>query len=124
MQIKGIFQITNWQESTVQSLSDGGKITQALVNQKYQGDISGDSQVHFQMLYQENGEASFIGFESFEAQWNNSPCQLTLKHDGTFKQGIASSQFIIVASTSHEELIGKTGNFQSTEGGQANYQID
>lgn len=124
MKITGIFQITNWQESTIQPLKDGGKITQATVNQSYQGDITGESQVHFHMVYQANGDANFIGFESFEAQLGSEPCQLTLKHDGKFEQGVASSQFLILASTSHQNLIGKTGSFQSTENGQANYIIE
>ena len=48
---------------------------------------------------------------------------LTLKHDGKFESGIASSKFTIVDSSHECSLIGKSGTFRSIEGGKAIYQI-
>jgi hypothetical protein len=124
MQLKGTFQITDWQESTDKSFNDGGKLTTTAVCQSYSGGITGSSEIKYQMIYSADGNASFVGYEFIEGNIENTPCRLTLKHDGCFEQGHAKSQFVVVNSSSHKELLGLSGNFESTEGGQANYVIE
>jgi len=123
MQLKGIFQITDWQESTEQSFDDGSKLNTAVVCQNYRGDVTGESKLTFQMHYEPSGNAAFIGFEVLTGNIENKPCNLTIKHDGSFKEGVAKSQFVIVNSDTHKNLIGEKGEFKSTEGGQAEYVI-
>lgn len=121
MQLKGIFQITDWQESVTQSFDHGAKFSKALVSQSYSGDIAGSSEVHYQLSYESTGNACFNGFEFITGSLGDTPCQLTLKHDGTFEKGVAKSQFLIISSATHAELLGLSGSFISGEAGQASY---
>ena len=52
MQLKGTFQITNWQETVIHSFDSGAKLSKALVSQSYSGDINGSSEVHYQLSYE------------------------------------------------------------------------
>ena len=123
MQLKGTFQITNWQESVSTSFEQGAKLSKALVSQTYSGDITGSSEVQYQLNYETTGNACFNGFEFFTGSLGDAPCQLTLKHDGTFEKGVAKSQFVIISSSTHAGLLGLEGNFISGEAGQASYLI-
>lgn len=123
MQLKGTFQITDWQESVNKSFEEGAKLSKALVRQTYAGDITGNSEVHYQLNYETTGEASFNGFEFITGRLSDAPCTLTLKHQGSFENAVAKSQFVIVSSATHAELVGVTGLFSSGEAGQANYII-
>jgi hypothetical protein len=123
MQLKGIFQIIDWKESIEKSFDEGGKLTTAIVCQDYSGDIIGKSEIKFQMNYEPNGNATFIGFEFLVGNIAGKPCKLTIKHDGKFEEGSAKSQFVILNSSTHEELVGLKGYFKSAEGGQANFVI-
>lgn len=95
----------------------------ALVQQAYSGDINGNSEVRYQLYYSESGDAMFNGFETIVYDKSDEQVVLTLKHDGKFESGIASSKFTIVDSSHECSLIGKSGTFRSIEGGKAIYQI-
>lgn len=122
--ISGNFEIQDWQESTISELSEGGKITSAKVKQSYQGDIVGQSQLEYQMHYQTNGTAVFIGYEVITGTFNSTQCEIVLQHKGKFENGQASSQFEVVHCPHAENLLGAEGSFNSTEGRQADYQIN
>lgn len=123
MQLKGTFQITNWQETVIHSFDSGAKLSKALVSQSYSGDINGSSEVHYQLSYESSGEVNFNGFEFITGSLGDTLCQLTLQHSGTFERGVAKSQFVIISSSTHAELLGLKGVFSSGEAGQASYVI-
>jgi hypothetical protein len=123
MQLTGTFQITDWQESVEKSFDEGGKLTSAKVCQTYSGDITGKSGITYQMNYEPNGNASFIGLEFIVGNITGKFCKLTIKHDGRFENGLAKSEFSILSSCTHKELVGVKGIFESVEGGKANFAI-
>jgi len=123
MELKGTFQITDWQETVKQKFEKGKKLSVALVQQAYAGDINGNSEVRYQLYYSESGDALFNGFETISYDKNNEQVSLTIKHDGKFENGTASSEFTIVDSSHDSNLVGKIGTFKSIEGGKATYQI-
>jgi hypothetical protein len=79
--------------------------------------------VHYQLSYESSGEANFNGFEFITGSLGDTLCQLTLQHSGTFERGVAKSQFVIISSSTHAELLGLKGVFSSGEAGQASYVI-
>jgi len=123
MQLSGIFQITDWQESIEKQFDNHTKLNTANVKQKYSGDIFGTSKITYQMHYDINGDAHFNGFEFISCEISKQPCNLVLKHDGQFKNGMASGNFVIISSDTIKKLIGKTGYFASTSDGMAQYEI-
>ena len=122
--MKGIFHITDWQEQTEETFEDGSKRTVANVSQRYEGAISGASKLCYQMHYFTNGSACFCGFEYLTANLEEQVFHIVLKHDGKFEQGKASSEFVIVSCQPDKELQGRRGRFVSTQGGQAEYDIE
>ena len=123
MKFSGIFKITDWQESIEKQYGDGSKISKAIVCQEYMGDIVGNSQVQYQMYYAKNGDANFVGLEVINTEIDGKQHQIVIQHNGTFKNNVATSQFVILNSDIAEELIGVKGAFESTEGGQSKYTI-
>lgn len=123
MELKGIFQITDWQETVEQEFEKGKKLSIAIVQQAYSGDINGNSKVRYQLYYCESGDALFNGFETIKYDKNNEQVSLTIKHDGKFENGTASSDFTIIDSSHDNNLVGRSGTFKSIEGGKATYQI-
>lgn len=124
--MQGTFQITGWDETAYQENADGSKKTHAKITQEYCGDISGSSELQYLMSYQSDGSAVFTGFETISGTVAEKSGTLTLQHSGKFENGVASSNFVIVADSGSGELSGITGSgrFKSGQGGTANYQLE
>lgn len=123
--IIGMFQITAWDETSYFESDNGAKLTQAVITQSYQGVLQGHSEIRYLMSYQDNANATFVGFEHFTGSLGDKKGSFILQHKGLFAAGVASSEFELVersATGGFAHLVGK-GHFVSTENGQANYQI-
>lgn len=123
MQLTGQFQVEQWNETTDTEFANGSKLNHAKIQQKYSGDIEGTSQVHYHLHYSSEMSSVFNGFEYLTCQINGQSCNLVFKHNGQFKDGVASSNFEVIEADNAPELLGKTGSFEAAMGGQASYQI-
>ncbi len=123
MPISGSFKILDWKESVEHTLEGAGKVANVIVRQQYSGDLEGSSEIDYRLFYTPNGDAEFNGFERITGMLNGQQCSMVLKHDGQFTAGKASSEFHIVDAQPLTEWVGRKGQFQSTEGGNANYRI-
>lgn len=123
--LKGVFQITAWNESAYAEHDNNNKQTIAEITQTYSGDINGSAQIRYVMSYQ-NGEAAvFVGMEHLTINTPEISGTIVLQHNGLFSQGVAQSQFNVIADSGTDNLkqfIGH-GEFTSTENGQADYLI-
>ncbi|ABI72538.1 DUF3224 domain-containing protein [Shewanella frigidimarina] len=123
--LKGVFQITAWNESAYAEHDNNNKQTIVEVTQTYSGDINGSAQIRYVMSYQ-NGEAAvFVGMEHLTINTPEISGTIVLQHNGVFSQGVAQSQFNVIADSGTDNLkqfIGH-GEFTSTENGQADYLI-
>jgi len=124
MQLTGHFKIEQWNESTETDFKNGSKLNIASIKQSYSGDIEGTSTVHYHLYYKTEASAIFNGFEYLECNISGQACQLVLKHNGQFNNGVASSNFEVLEASEQIELVGKTGSFEAPMGGQASYQIN
>ena len=123
--LKGTFQITAWNESTYAEHEDGSKQTIAEIKQTYTGDISGNTDIRYIMSYQKDATALFVGIEHLTVDTPEIAGSIVLQHNGLFSQGVAQSQFSVIANSGTDNLqhyIGH-GEFTSTENGQADYVI-
>lgn len=121
----GVFQISQWNEDTISSDGQGKKQTVAKITQDYMGDLVGSSTLTYVMTYLSPEKALFVGFEQLIVKINGKSGTFTIKHDGIFKNSVASSNFVIVAQSGTDDftdLIGQ-GTFKSIENGQANYSM-
>ncbi|KZN35781.1 DUF3224 domain-containing protein [Pseudoalteromonas luteoviolacea] len=126
MKWQGEFQITDWQEQTRESEHslEGGRLATAQVKQLYKGDVIGSSELQYCMVYDDKGNAYFSGSEVLKAQLNGQEAILVLSHQGKFSQGVASSEFEVVASEPSHAIEGARGHFTSAENGTALYCIE
>jgi len=61
--LEGSFDVTSWNEETYEELPDGGKLTRAIVEQAFTGDIVGEGAVQWLMSYRGDGTAHFVGLQ-------------------------------------------------------------
>lgn len=125
MDCSGQFTITGWDENTLREKLGGIKQAHASITQNYEGAMVGQSNVEFIMSYQSSTSALFVGFESFVGVLKGKRGTISFKHDGTFKDGVASSTFSSVSGSATGELSGCTisGTFTSGESGKAQYNV-
>ena len=125
MAISGVFTITGWDENILNERSEYIKQSHASITQTYEGDMAGQSDVEFLMSYQSAGLAQFVGFEHFVGVVEGRRGTISFKHDGVFKNGVASSEFTSVNGSATGELSGCiiSGKFVSDEGGKAHYTL-
>ena len=123
--LKGVFQITQWDETTYAEHDDGSKQTIANIKQTYSGDITGAAEIRYVMSHQQDATAVFTGLEELTVTTPEITGRIIFQHNGTFIAGVAHSQFTVIegSGTQHlTEYIGQ-GEFTSTENGQAEYVI-
>ncbi|TMN40535.1 hypothetical protein CWC03_08765 [Pseudoalteromonas sp. S2755] len=123
MQLTGVYEIINWQETTEKQFDDGAKLSKAMVSLCYKGEIEGNSEVYYQLHYTEAGDVEFNGFEAVTGCFSGQQGKIVLMHSGRFKHGKAQSNFTVVQSDVDNIAVGDKGSFESTEGKKANYQI-
>ncbi|CCQ10003.1 hypothetical protein PALB_8680 [Pseudoalteromonas luteoviolacea B = ATCC 29581] len=78
------------------------------------------------MCYHTDGSAIFSGLETIRGNINGQQGVLVLAHQGTFKKGVASSQFTVVTDACDgvfEKFTGR-GEFTTGEHGSAQYVIE
>ncbi len=121
MELAGQFQIQDWQEQAIESSSE--KLSQAKVKQSYKGALSGTSEVRYQLYYHPEGDAHFNGFEVITLTSPHQGGVLVLAHQGQFKQGVASSQFVVKFCSFDDSWVGKEGSFTSTSHGRAEFEM-
>ena len=123
MEYTGILQITSWDENTYSDSECGSKQSLAKITQSYDGDVKGESQLHYLMAYQSKASAVFVGHEVLTLTAENRTGTLVLQHSGTFEDGVAKSSFEVVFGSGKEDFEGAAGSgkFESTSNGQANY---
>lgn len=121
----GIFQITKWNEETQSQGEHGKKQTVAKITQDYSGDLVGASSLSYVMTYLSESKALFVGFELLTVTINGKSGTFTIKHDGSFENGVASSNFAIIPRSGTDDFINLAGqgHFKSTENGQAQYSF-
>ncbi|KZN45467.1 DUF3224 domain-containing protein [Pseudoalteromonas luteoviolacea] len=126
MKWQGEFQITDWQEQTRESnvVLAGGKLTTAVVKHVYQGDIIGSGELQYSMAYDAEGSAHFSGIELIQMELGAQTHILVLSHKGKFSQGVAGSEFEVVACEPTHSILGAHGTFTSGEGGTAKYCLE
>ena len=63
---KGRFVIKNWDENPVSEGEGLPKITRASVTRTFTGDLEGESQVEYLMMYRSDASATFVAFETLK----------------------------------------------------------
>jgi hypothetical protein len=90
------FAIKNWDEKPYGEGQDGPRLTRASVTKTYTGDIDGEGQVEYLMMYRTDGSAMFVGLERVVGQVGGRTGSFVLQRTGIFEGGQAKESYSVI----------------------------
>ena len=110
------FAIKGWDEKAYSEAPGEPKLTRASVTKTYSGDIEGDAQVEYLMMYRADGSASFVGLERFTGRIKGKSGTFVLQRTGVFEGGQAKESYSVIADSATGELKGLSGDGKTAVG--------
>jgi hypothetical protein len=110
------FAIKSWDEKPYSEGQDLPKLTRASVAKSYTGDIEGEGEVEYLMMYRSDGSASFVGLERVVARIAGKSGSFVLQRTGVFEGGQAKESYSVVPGSATGELHGLAGEGTSAVG--------
>jgi hypothetical protein len=110
------FAIKSWDEKAYSETSGQPKLTRASVAKSYTGDIEGDAQVEYLMMYRSDGSATFVGLERVVGRIGDRAGTFVLQRTGVFEGGQARESYSVVAGSATGKLHGLRGEGSSAVG--------
>jgi hypothetical protein len=107
------FAIKSWDEKP---WSDLPKLTRASVTKTFTGDIEGEGQVEYLMMYRGDGSATCVGLEKVVGRIDGREGTFVLQRTGVFEDGLAKESYSVVLDSATGELEGLRGDGSSAVG--------
>lgn len=125
MRVSAKFAIERWDESHFDKRNHVPKVTRAVVDKQYAGDIDGSSTTEWLMVYAEDGSAKFVGLERISGFVGGREGSLVLQHVGMFEAGAAKGVLDIVEGAGSGELrtASGTGEFVADPSGSVTLDL-
>lgn len=117
----GRFAIKSWDEKPYSEGAGLPKMTRATVTKSFTGDITGESQVEYVMMYRSDGTAAFVALERITGRIGSRTGSFVLQRTGVFEGGAAKESYIVVPGSATGELEGLVGEGTSSVGHAADY---
>lgn len=124
------FAIKNWDEKPYSEGQDLPRLTRASVTKIFTGDIEGEGQVEYLMMYRSDGSANFLGLERFVGRIDGKAGTFVLQRTGVFEAGQAKESYSVIPGSGTGELRGLRGDGRSAVGHgmehpfTLNYELD
>jgi hypothetical protein len=113
---KARFAIKSWDEKPYSEEQHEPKLTRASVTKTYSGDIEGEGQVEYLMMYRPDGSATFVGLERIRGRIAGRSGTFVLQRTGVFEDGQAKESYFVLAGSGTGELQGLVGDGESAVG--------
>ena len=110
------FAIKSWDEKPYSEGKDQPRLTRASVVKTYTGDIEGDGQVEYLMMYRTDGSAAFVGLERIVARVGGKTGSFVLQRTGIFEGGLAKESYFVIPGSATGDLQGFLGEGNSAVG--------
>ncbi len=110
------FTIKSWDEKAYCEEQDAPRLTRAAVTKTFAGDIAGEGQVEYLMMYRSDGSATFVGLERVVGHVAGRAGSFVLQRSGVFENGVAKESYFVVAGSGTGELRGLRGEGTSAVG--------
>lgn len=110
------FTIKNWEEKPYSEGKDLPKLTRATVTRAYTGDIEGEGQVEYLMMYRSDGSATFVGLERVIGRLAGKAGSFVLQRTGVFEGGMAKESYSVVLGSGTGDLRALRGEGTSAVG--------
>lgn len=115
------FAIKSWDEKPYHEGQDQPKLTRASVTKSFTGDIEGEGQVEYLMMYRSDGSASFVGLERFVGRIGARAGTFVLQRSGVFEDGQAKESYAVIPGSATGELRGLRGEGHTALGHGTEY---
>jgi hypothetical protein len=110
------FAIKTWDEKPYSEGPDLPKLTHASVTKTFTGDIEGEGQVEYLMMYRSDGSATFVGLERIDGRIGDKTGSFVLQRTGAFEGGLAKETYSVVPGSATGDLRGLAGDGSSSVG--------
>jgi hypothetical protein len=107
--IEATFEVTSWDEAPIEEDGTEPRVTRAVVEKDYRGQITGSSLTQWLMAYDPQGSATFVGLERLTGSIGGREGTVVLQHVGAFTDGAAVATLTIVPGSATGALEGVTG---------------
>jgi hypothetical protein len=123
---EGGFQLTGFDESTVEDLGDGAKLTKARIEQSFTGGFEGAGEWDGFMYYRADGTAVFTGIQRLTGAIDGRDGAVVLVSAGAFDGHTADSRWDVVEGSARGRLAGMAGTGESSapHGSEGTYSLD
>ena len=122
----GSFEVTSWTEDAYEHVDGGGRLTRAVVEQKFSGAVDGDGAVQWLMAYSADGRAHFVGIQRITGSLAGRTGSAVFETIGEFDGETATGRWTVVpgSGTSGFRGLSGSGSFSAPHGPRATYQLD
>jgi hypothetical protein len=110
------FAIKKWEEKAYSEVPDQPKLTRASVSRTFTGDIEGEGEVEYLMMYRTDGTAAFVGLERITGKLGGRSGGFVLQRTGVFEGGLAKESYSVVPGSGTGQLRGLRGEGNSAVG--------
>ncbi len=110
------FAIKSWDEKPYREAEGLPKLTRASVTKALTGDISGEGQVEYLMMYRSDGSAVFVGLERVVGSIEGKAGSFVLQRTGVFEGGQARESYTVIPGSATGDLVGLTGEGSTSVG--------
>jgi len=110
------FAIKTWDEKPYSEGPDQPRLTRASVTKTYTGDIEGEGQVEYLMMYRSDGSAAFVGLERVVGRIGGRTGSFALQRTGIFENGQAKESYSVIPGSATGDLQGLLGDGSSAVG--------
>ena len=110
------FAITNWDEKGYSEGPELPRMTRASVRKTFTGDIEGEGEVEYLMMYRSDGSATFVGLERVSGRIGDQTGTFVLQRTGVFEGGQATESYAVVPGSGTGQLRGLRGEGRSAVG--------
>jgi len=122
-QVAATFEVTSWEETPFDEGTGVAKLTEALVEKRYDGDIEGTSTTKWLMAYAPDKSATFVGLERIKGTVAGRHGSLVISHVGTFEGGAATASLTIVSGTNELKDAAGSGHFTADPAGSIDLDL-
>ena len=126
MAVRGSFEVQGWDEKEYENRDGGRKLTEAIVDQKFEGGLDGTGQARWLMSYSADGTATFVGLQRVDGAVEGHTGSVVLETRGVFDGKVArwSATVIEGSGTNGLEALTGSGSFEAPMGSTATFDLD
>ena len=110
------FAIKTWDEKPYSEGQDLPKLTRASVTKTFTGEIEGEGQVEYLMMYRSDASATFVGLERVVGRIGAKSGTFVLQRLGVFEDGQAKESYSVLPGSGTGQLRGLRGEGRSAVG--------